>query len=196
MTGSSVDIAALFADASGSLSSRGPRSCSVSLPSFPRVPMPFSRRFIPDFLFILIVGTAALQAAPEAPRGTSPTRSPIRVEVVINRADGNWESQQVQETCILPNPRDPSKLVMFCTGVPTSDRVTCAVGKAWANVSKFFTWYQDKANPIFGPTGEGWDAKTMRLDAVLHIPEKDAYYIYCSATTGNIQVVSAWQFAP
>jgi len=149
--------------------------------------MPFSRRFIPDFLFILIVGTAALQAAPEAPRGTSPTRSPIRGEVVINRADGHWESQQVQETCILPNPRDPSKLVMFYTGVPTSDRVTCAVGKAWANVSDPFTWYQDKANPIFGPTGEGWDAKTMRLDAVLHIQEEDAYYLYYSATTGNIQ---------
>src|SRR4051812_41433144 len=93
--------------------------------------------------------------------------APIRGEVIISRADGEWESQQVQESCILVNPRDPTKLVMFYSGVPKSNRAVCAIGKAWAKVSDPFTWHQDKANPIFGPTGRGWDAKTLRLDAVL-----------------------------
>ncbi len=111
----------------------------------------------------------------------------IRGEVIINRADGAWESQQVQESCILVNPRDPTQLVMFYSGVPKSNRSVCAVGKAWAKVSDPFTWHQDKANPIFGPTGEGWDAKTLRLDCVLYVPEADAYYIYYSGSTKPVQ---------
>ena len=38
---------------------------------------------------------------------------PIRGEVIINRTTSAWESQQVQEPCILPNPKDPARLVMF-----------------------------------------------------------------------------------
>ncbi len=137
-------------------------------------------------LRIVSVGFAAENVAVEnAVRGK---RVPvIRGEVVINRADGHWESQQVQETCILVNPRDPSRLVMFYSGVAISSRLVAAVGKAWAEVADPFTWHQDKANPIFGPGAQGWDAKTIRLDAVLHIPEEDAYYIYYSGSTGNIQ---------
>ena len=112
---------------------------------------------------------------------------PIRGEVIIDRADGAWESQQVQEPCILPNPKDPSRLIMFYSGVPKTDRAYCAVGKAWATVADPFTWHQDKANPVFRPSGEGWDARTIRLDAVLYIPEEDAYYVYYSGTQGTIQ---------
>ncbi len=111
----------------------------------------------------------------------------IRGKIIINRADGEWESQQVQESCILVNPRNPRQLVMFYSGVPKSNRNVCAIGKAWASIDEPFTWHQDKSNPIFGPTGQGWDAKTLRLDAVLHVPEADAYYIYYSGSTGNVQ---------
>ncbi|AIE87186.1 hypothetical protein [Fimbriimonas ginsengisoli] len=113
--------------------------------------------------------------------------TPPAGQIIVDRADGAWESQQVQEPCILPNPKDPSKLVMFYSGVPKSNRVVCAVGKAWASVKDPFTWHQDRRNPVFGPIGKGWDATTIRLDAVLYIPEEDAYYIYYSATAGNIQ---------
>ena len=41
------------------------------------------------------------------------TPRPIRAEVIINRMAAPWESQQVQEPCILPNPKDPTRLVMF-----------------------------------------------------------------------------------
>jgi len=38
---------------------------------------------------------------------------PMRGEVIIERTGSAWESQQVQEPCILPNPTDPARLVMF-----------------------------------------------------------------------------------
>ena len=111
----------------------------------------------------------------------------VRGTILSDRADGAWESQQVQEPCILPNPKDPTKLIMFYSGVPKSDRNVCAVGKAWASVDDPFTWHQDSANPIFVPNPKGWDSKTLRLDAVLYIAEEDAYYIYYSGSSGNIQ---------
>jgi hypothetical protein len=47
---------------------------------------------------------------------------PIRGEIIINRTNSPWESQQVQEPCILPNPKDPTRLVMFYSGVPATNR--------------------------------------------------------------------------
>ena len=98
-----------------------------------------------------------------------------------------WESQQVQEPCILPNPKDPARLVMFYSGVPATNRNLCFVGKAWALQSDPFTWHQDRQNPVFGPGKQGWDSGSIRLDAVLYLAEEDAYYIYYSGTTGSVQ---------
>lgn len=111
----------------------------------------------------------------------------IRGELIIDRTGRDWESQQVQEPCILPNPKQPGKLVMFYSGVSSANKAIATVGKAWADESDPFTWHQDAANPFFGPGQSGWDAGTIRLDAVLYIPEEDAYYIYYSGTTGKIQ---------
>jgi len=115
------------------------------------------------------------------------TARPIRAEVIINRMAAPWESQQVQEPCILPNPKDPMRLVMLYSGVPASNRNLCYVGKAWALKSDPFTWHQDETNPVFAPSQIGWDSGSIRLDAVLYIPEEDAYYIYYSGTQATIQ---------
>jgi hypothetical protein len=40
---------------------------------------------------------------------------------------------------------------------------------------------------VFSPGGQGWDSGSIRLDAVLYIPEQEAYYVYYSGTTGTIQ---------
>jgi hypothetical protein len=93
-------------------------------------------------------------------------------------------SQQIEEPCILPNPKRPGRLVMFYGAV---DPRTAAIGKAWADARDPFRWHQDKANPVFRAAGRGWDASSIRLDAVLYIPEKDAYYIYYSGTAGTVQ---------
>jgi hypothetical protein len=112
---------------------------------------------------------------------------PIRGDVIVCRTNAVWESQQVQEPCILPNPKDPSRLVMFYSGVPATNRNLCFIGKAWARASDPFTWHQDEHNPVFSPGKQGWDSGSIRLDAVLYLPEEDAYYIYYSGTTGSVQ---------
>jgi len=113
--------------------------------------------------------------------------APIRGEVILNRGSSAWESQQVQEPCILPNPKDPTRLVMFYSGVPATNRNLCFIGKAWALKADPFTWRQDESNPVFGPGKQGWDSGSIRLDAVLYIPEEEAYYIYYSGATGAVQ---------
>lgn len=108
-------------------------------------------------------------------------------KLILPRQLAAWQSQQVQEPCILVNPRDPSRLVMFYSGVPAANRKLCYIGKAWAMRSDPMTWHPDEANPIFGPSEDGWDCGTIRLDTVLYIPQEDAYYIYYSGTKGNVQ---------
>lgn len=127
---------------------------------------------------------AAAAADVNAASGSSHS---VRGEVIIRRQDAPWQSQQLQEPCILPNPKDPTRLVMLYSGVPATNRNLCFIGKAWALKSEPFRWHQDPQNPVFGPGPQGWDAGSIRLDAVLYIPEEDAYYIYYSGTTASVQ---------
>jgi hypothetical protein len=130
---------------------------------------------------------AFLLAVGLLPRVPSATAESVHGKMILSRADHPWMSQQIEEPCVLPNPKAPGKLIMFYSAVPKSDRAVCAIGKAWADVSDPLTWHQDEANPIFSPTGKGWDARSMRLDAVLYVPEEDSYYIYYSGTEGTVQ---------
>jgi len=136
------------------------------------------------------LGAALLLSATTSPVFASNPAAPrmaIRGEVVIQRTESAWESQQVQEPCILPNPKDPARLVMFYSGVPASNRNVCFIGKAWALKSAPFAWHQDPQNPVFSPGKQGWDSGSIRLDAVLYIAEEDAYYLYYSGTTTSVQ---------
>lgn len=129
------------------------------------------------FLASFLSFTAATGFAAEAVRGVR----------FVDRTSAAWQSQQVQEPCIVPNPRDPTKLVMFYSGVPAADRRRCDIGKAWALRTDPFTWHEDAANPVFSPAPGAWDSGSIRLDAVVHVPEEDAYYIYYSGTRRTIQ---------
>ncbi len=111
----------------------------------------------------------------------------VRGEMVLSRASHEWMSQQIEEPCILPNPKVPGRLIMLYGAVPASNRNTAAIGKAWADTKEPFRWHQDEANPVFRPNGKGWDANSFRLDTVLYIPEEDAYYIYYSGAKGSVQ---------
>ncbi|MBI4557197.1 MAG: hypothetical protein HY706_06400 [Candidatus Hydrogenedentes bacterium] len=111
----------------------------------------------------------------------------IRGEIVLARSSHEWMSQQIEEPCILANPKVPGRLIMFYSAVSSSNRVVAAIGKAWADTRDPFRWYQEDANPIFGPAAHGWDSSTIRLDAVLYVPEQDAYHIYYSGTAGTVQ---------
>ena len=132
-------------------------------------------------LGLAVLALAAVRSAAAA------APAPIRGEVIIARTAAAWESQQVQEPCILPNPRDPTRLMMLYSGVPASDRKLCFIGKAWALASDPFTWHQDAGNPVFGPLKDSWDSGSIRLDAVLYVPEEESYYIYSSGTKATVQ---------
>lgn len=112
---------------------------------------------------------------------------PVRGEIVLARASHEWMSQQLQEPCILPNPKTPGRLIMLYSAMSATNRIVGAIGKAWAETRSPFSWHQGEANPVFRPAGRGWDATTLRLDAVLYIPEEDAYYIYYSGSVGTVQ---------
>ncbi|MBI5093382.1 MAG: hypothetical protein HZB26_13200 [Candidatus Hydrogenedentes bacterium] len=122
-------------------------------------------------------GTARAEEAPTGVRG----------EIVLPRASHEWMSQQVEEPCILPNPKAPGRLIMFYSAVPASNRSICAIGKAWADTRDPFRWNQDESNPIFRPAEHGWDSGSIRLDTVLYVPEEDAYYIYYSGAINSTQ---------
>ena len=140
-----------------------------------------------------LLGTAAARAADTHPAvGSTTATAPapiaaVRGSIVLSRASHGWMSQQIEEPCILPNPKMPGRLIMFYSAVSSSNRVVAAIGKAWAETRDPFHWYQYDANPLFRSAERGWDSSTIRLDAVLYVPEEDAYYIYYSGTTGDIQ---------
>ena len=84
---------------------------------------------------LLVLGAASLLSGPDSPvfdANAAVPLVPIRREAIINRTTAAWESQQVQEPCILPNPKDAARLVMFYSGVPATNRNLCFIGKAWA----------------------------------------------------------------
>ncbi len=134
---------------------------------------------------LLAEQTRQAQSREEAKPG-GPVLS-VRGEVVLARASHEWMSQQIEEPCVLPNPKAPGRLLMFYGAVSASNRVVAAVGKAWADARAPFEWHQDEANPVFRPAKSGWDSSSIRLDSVLYLPEQDAYYLYYSGTTGTVQ---------
>ncbi|MBN2311888.1 MAG: hypothetical protein JXR94_23110 [Candidatus Hydrogenedentes bacterium] len=113
----------------------------------------------------------------------------VRGEIVLARASHEWMSQQIEEPCIVPNPKAPGRLIMFYSAVPASNRAMAAIGKAWADESAPFRWHEYEGNPVFSPGADGWDCSALRLDTVLYVPEEDAYYIYYSgcSVTGRAQ---------
>lgn len=140
---------------------------------------------------IAAIGLAALVwsagIAPLCAADATDPPKPVRGELIISRKHAQWQSQQIQEPCVLPNPKDPTRLVMFYSGTPATNRDGCDIGKAWALKSDPFTWHQDEQNPVFRPLKNAWDSGSMRLDTVLYIAEEDAYYIYYSGTKHGAQ---------
>jgi hypothetical protein len=109
-------------------------------------------------------------------------------ERVINYGGGGWKENQVQEPCILPNAKDPHKLIMFYGGATTQAMGgNGSIGKAWADVSDPYTWHEDPDNPIFRPDpGITFESESVRLDAAIYHETTDEYWIYYtghSATT-------------
>src|SRR5450759_3696408 len=63
---------------------------------------------------------------------------------------GGWAGGQIQEPCIMVNPKDTSKLIMFYAGMNliSVDGGHGAISKAWAYKSNPYVWYEYPGNPI------------------------------------------------
>ena len=104
---------------------------------------------------------------------------------IINYGGGGWKEGQVQEPCILQNPKDASKLILFYAGMTHGGGIGCH-GKAWANVADPFTWHEDPNNPLLQndpkiPSEGG----CLRLDSVLYNEALDEYWIYYTGGIGD-----------
>jgi hypothetical protein len=96
--------------------------------------------------------------------------SPAPVKI-IDYGGGGWKDGQVNEPCILVNPKDSSKLIMFYSGMKLGGSAG-AIGKAWANVSEPFRWHEDAGNPIFtGDPGIPFEESAVRHAGDLFDPK-------------------------
>jgi hypothetical protein len=120
---------------------------------------------------LMMLALTAVQAVPE--------KAPRR-EVILNYGGGGWKDNQIHEPCVLVNPKDPSRLVMFYGGAVTEAKGSHgSLGKAWARVSDPFKWHEDPANPILtGDPKIAFEAHTIRVDTVVYREELDEYWIY------------------
>jgi len=124
---------------------------------------------------LLVALCAAISDAGETP--VNPGVS--RVERVINFG-GGWKDGQVQEPCILPNPKDPTKLIMIFAGaLHQKQGGVGAIAKAWANVSEPFMWHEFEQNPILkADPATPFESHSIRLDSVIYNEATDEYWIY------------------
>jgi hypothetical protein len=136
--------------------------------------------------FIFMPGLLTLPAAAQDAATTLP-----RPRMVINCGGGGWKEGQVQEPCILVNPKDPSKLIMFYAGMTLGGKQG-ALAKAWASVSDPFTWHEDADNPILGGVRPDPLDRSgfIRLGSVIYQEALDEYWIYYSGTCATVPGVA------
>jgi hypothetical protein len=100
---------------------------------------------------------------------------------------GGWKDGQVNEPCILVNPKDPTKLIMFFSGMQLGG-TRGAIGKAWANIDEPLIWHEDPANPIMTANPAiSFEASAIRLDTVIYQGERDEYWIYYTGSNFKTQ---------
>jgi hypothetical protein len=135
--------------------------------------------------FLCILGIYAFLAM--AQNAASPV--PPEPKKIINYGGGGWKDGQVQEPCILVNPKDAGKLIMFYAGMKHGGG-DGSLGKAWADVSDPFTWHEDPGNPIFRGDYKNAFEGSLRLDSVIYIDALDEYWIYYTGDSGRGNAVN------
>jgi hypothetical protein len=86
------------------------------------------RRWLRIAVSAAIAATLSSRLAPFIP-AEQPDAKPagIRGRIVLPRAGHDWMSQQVEEPCILSNPKVPGRLIMLYSAVSSTNRVVAAV---------------------------------------------------------------------
>ncbi|MHC4444725.1 MAG: hypothetical protein ACYTBZ_09895 [Planctomycetota bacterium] len=108
---------------------------------------------------------------------------------------GGWKDSQVMEPCIVDDPEDPNRLVMFFASMaaPVAHGVM-SIGAATATKDNPYQWCEDANNPLMRPGAQGqWDDKWIRLDSVVPLggTKFRIYYTGCGIGTGIQQIGTA-----
>jgi hypothetical protein len=110
---------------------------------------------------------------------------PSKPRRIINCGGGGWKDGQVQEPCVLVNPKDPHKLIMFYAGMTLGGGSGC-LGKAWADVSDPLTWHEDANNPLLkSDPKRPCEGGSLRMDSVIYDKSRDEYWIYYTGCVGE-----------
>jgi hypothetical protein len=106
---------------------------------------------------------------------------PVRYKGNPIMVHSGWSSGQIMEPCILTNPKDTSKLIMFYGGghLIVEDGGRWAIGKAWADKSNPHVWHEFQDNPIIKPNPLiPFESYFIRMDCAIYNSETDEYWIY------------------
>jgi hypothetical protein len=132
--------------------------------------------------FVFLINILAMHALPAMVYSAAPS-APYRPNRIINYG-GGWKDGQVQEPCILVNPKDAGKLIMFYAGMKHGGS-DGSIGKAWADTSDPFTWHEAPSNPFLKGNPKIAFEGSIRLDSAIYNKASDEYWIYYSGDTGS-----------
>jgi len=91
---------------------------------------------------------------------------------VINYGGGGWKNIQVSDPCIIPDPSDANKLIMFYIGIAAFAPGGISIGRATASISAPTVWTEYAGNPIIP------NATSPRADSVIY--DSGTFYLYSS----------------
>jgi hypothetical protein len=102
---------------------------------------------------------------------------------------GGWKDSQLHYPCILIDPTDATKLMMWVGGLaaPVSTGEG-SIGLYYGTVADPYTWVPYAGNPVFTKNGvSGWEFQSVFPDTVIWNPVTSRFWMYytgCSA--GNV----------
>ena len=153
-----------------------------------------NKYLITGFLAALLMTNAQAQTQKEVNAGNisgfsdfESAMPPVRYPGNPIMKHGGWAGGQLEEPCILVNPKDSSKLIMFYSGASLvkTDGGKAAIAKAWAYKTNPFVWYEYAGNPILtNDAAIPFEGENVRLDCVLYHADTDEYWIYYTGMAG------------
>lgn len=90
-----------------------------------------------------------------------------------------WAGGQTMECCVLVDPHDSSRLLMYFCGQGL-DGLNGYIGRATAAVTDPTHWTFDPRNPLFGGSN--------RLDSIVYDPVADLFMAYSTLSTNNAEI--------
>jgi predicted GH43/DUF377 family glycosyl hydrolase len=99
--------------------------------------------------------------------------------IIRHSGKDDWKQWQVQESFVLPDPDNETKLIMFYSGAKRPGTVPGGfIGRATASLREPMTWTDDARNPILSPGFSPYAEEYLRLDSMLYLDGE--YWLYAT----------------